>query len=83
MSYQTKSLAIAAFLYSKPEEVKLEGVDKEDVNNIFFRFTPEENVQKLVDNYYTAVGDNGNIKRYVEAEKSLKDLIFEIKRQNA
>jgi len=82
MSYQTKSLPLASFLYSKTE-VNLIDVDKKDTNNIFFQFEPEDVVEKLVDNYYTAVGDNGNIKRYVEAQKSLKDLIFEIKRQNS
>jgi hypothetical protein len=82
MSYQTKSLAIAAYLYSK-SEITMDGVNKSDPDNILFIFSPDKIAEQLVDNYYTANGDNGNIKRYVEAEKSLKDLIFEIKRQRS
>lgn len=80
MSYQTKSLLIASFLYSH-SEVKLEGVDKTDVDNIFFKFSPEKDAEKLVDAYYTDQEFNCNCKTVFESQKNLKDLIFEAKRQ--
>lgn len=80
MSYKTKSLLIASFLYSHPE-IKLDGVDKTDIDNIYFSFSPDKDAEKIVDSYYTDQDDNINAKKHDESQKNLKDMIFEIRRQ--
>ena len=81
MSYQTKSLNIASFLYSNQPKVKMDGADKTDIDNIFFSFSPEIEAEKLVDEYYTNSEYNVNAKTLFESQKNLKDMIFEIRRQ--
>jgi len=80
MSYKTKSLLIASFLYAN-KDIQLDGIDKTDTNNIFFNFSPEKDAEKLVNEYYTDQENNCNAKILFESQKNLKDLIFEAKRQ--
>jgi hypothetical protein len=79
--YSTKSLSLASFLYSN-KDVEFKGVDKTDPQNQLFQFEPEKIVEKIVDSYYTVTGDNCNAKKLLEGQKSLKDLLFESKRQS-
>jgi hypothetical protein len=78
--YSTKSLFLASFLYSS-SNVEFKGVDDSDPQNILFNFYPEDKAKDLIDEYYTESGFNCNAKKLFEAQKSLKDRIFEAKRQ--
>jgi hypothetical protein len=78
--YSTKSLLIASFLYAN-SEINFKGMDKTDPNNQLFHFEPDQKAEDLVEQYYTDTDLNCNAKVLFEAQKSLKDLIFECKRQ--
>jgi len=77
-TYRTNSLPLASYL-SCNKELKFNGVDKKDVNKIYFIFETREMAQDLADLYFSgkAVVDPLELfKNY----RALKDLVFETKR---
>ena len=79
--YSTQSLELASFLYANKDKVTFKGVDPTDIRNQLFLFEPEDVAKELIDSYYTSDDYNCNAKKLLEGQQSLKDLIFERKRQ--
>jgi len=79
--YSTRSLQIASFLFSRPDEegVKLVGFDDADTRNIMFQFTPYEKCLKLNDNYLMDKVDC-KPRKIMEAHATLKEKVFMIQR---
>jgi len=77
MTYTTKSLYLAACLYSYPK-VEFVGTQNSDTSNIVFVFKPKKEAEKFIDDYYTGKAV-GNLRDTLEGYKTLKDLVFEIK----
>lgn len=78
--YSTRSLQIAAFLFTQAEKgVKLIGFDKSDLRNIHFQFTPFEACEQLENDYlFKAV--QVFPKDLMEAHSLLKEKVFQIQR---
>lgn len=76
--YETRSLQIAAFLFTRPE-VKLAGFNKRDLRNIFFQFTPFHEAEKLEDLYYLNQV-SCSPKEIMDAFSTLKEKVFQIQR---
>lgn len=79
--YSTRSLQVAAFLFSRPESdgVKLVGFNSEDTRNIMFEFKPFDKCADLNDDYLM---DNVDCKprKIMEAHATLKEKVFMIQR---
>ncbi len=74
--YKTNSLQIAAFLRICPK-IEFKGIDKSDLNRIGFLFEPEEDTQKLVDDYYGGKELPIVPQDLFNSYRSLRDLVFE------
>ena len=71
-TYTTKSLTIAAFLYSS----KLRLVDTERINKeVFFSFTPKEKAEQLVKQYFDGQASCNPLDLFSKLN-TLKDIIF-------
>lgn len=77
-TYKTNSLPLASFL-SCDKQLTFRGVDKSDVNKIYFIFEPNDIAQTLADNYFSGKA-NVNPLELFKNYRSLKDLVFETKR---
>ncbi|KKQ66837.1 MAG: hypothetical protein US86_C0003G0080 [Candidatus Daviesbacteria bacterium GW2011_GWA2_38_24] len=72
IGYRTKNLHISAYLYaSNLQLLRSEWVD----NEVFFEFTPKEQAEKLVENYFVGVAQVDPRELFARL-KDLKDLIF-------
>ncbi len=76
--YETRSLQLAAFLFTRTE-VKLVDFNKRDPKNIFFVFSPFEEAEKLEDAYFM---DSILVspKKLMDAFTALKEKVFQIQR---
>ena len=77
MAYVTKSLSLAAYLYST-KGISFLGTGRSGNGNVYFQFKPKAKAEKLIADYYMGKAI-GNIRDVFESYKTLKDLIFEIK----
>lgn len=78
--YKTNSLQLASYLSCCPN-IKFIGVDKENLHplKVSFIFEPPEEVQKNADEYFSGRANCNPLKLY-EKYRTLKDLVFEVKR---
>lgn len=79
--YSTRSLQVAAFLFSRPEVdgVNLVGFDDADVRNIMFEFTPYDKCVELNDAYLMDKVEC-RPRKIMEAHATLKEKVFMIQR---
>ena len=76
--YKTNSLTLASYLRTITE-LDFKGVDRSNTDKIEFMFANEELAEKCADDFFA--GKDGAIKLF-ENYHTLKDMIFEIKRNN-
>lgn len=74
MGIVVKDIHIASYLLAS-EKVRLVKTERKDNNLVLFHFAPEEEVDKLISDYWS---DTALItpRKVFMAERSLKDLIF-------
>ena len=77
-TYRTNSLPLASFL-SCFTTIKFHGVDKADVNKIYFIFEPQEEAQRLADTYFERQAKVDPLELF-KNYRALKDLVFETRR---
>ena len=70
--YKTKDIFEAAWLYS--QDTPLEGMDK-DSSYYWFIFDSSNLTENLPEKYWKQTA-TGNIKRFVDSYKTLKDLLY-------
>jgi hypothetical protein len=76
--YKTNSLTLASYLRTV-KELEFKGVDRSNPEKVEFVFEPDDVAEKSADDFFA--GKDG----YLELFKNyrvLKDMIFEIKRNN-
>ena len=81
--YRTRSLPVAAFLFTRSREdgVKLVGFDDKDLKNIHFQFKPFEKCVELNNEYL--FGDLAcKPKSLMDAYGTLKEQVFQLQRGN-
>ncbi|KKP38930.1 MAG: hypothetical protein UR29_C0010G0033 [Candidatus Woesebacteria bacterium GW2011_GWC2_33_12] len=74
--FKTKDIFEASFIYS--QDVDLANLEL-DSNYYWFVFMQKENAEKLSSLYWSGKAE-GNIKKFVDSLKTLKDLVFSRKR---
>ena len=79
--FRTRSLQTAAFIYIQ-EDVQLLNFDESDPRNIHFEFTPEEKAKEY-ESAYIMNTMTCNPKKLMEAFNTLKEKVFQIKRENS
>jgi hypothetical protein len=79
--YSTQSLFLASFLKTC-DGINFKGIDKTDLRNILFIFSPKEKAEEMVNRYYTDKEFNCNARELIDDQNTLKDVIFESKRQS-
>ena len=79
--FSTRSLQIAAFLFTRREDgVELLGFDETDVRNIHFEFTPAEKCIELEDKYlFNKIDCKPRI--LMDSFNVLKEKVFQIQRK--
>ncbi len=78
MNYSTKSLPIASYLYAS-KEIQFVGANEKEYPKIFFEFRPKNKAEELVAKFYSKEA-LCSPKELFESHKTLKDMIFDIKR---
>ena len=76
--YKTNLLSLASYLYTK-EQIKFVGLDKSDPTQVFFKFEPTEEADRLSEEYFTG-GAKANPLELFKNYKVLKDMVFEVRR---
>ncbi len=74
---RTKDFGLAALLVSK--DAKMTGYTTDELGTLWFEFTTDEAVAALEEGFYRNTVDV-RIQDYIAAQKMLKSLIFETKR---
>lgn len=77
-TYKTNSLPLASFL-SCHDDLKFKGVDREDINKIYFIFEPRITAQELSDKYFSGQSSVEPLELF-KNYRVLKDLVFEARR---
>ena len=78
--YKTDNLPLASYLYSQKDKgVKFLGTDKENPNRVSFMFEPQGSAETLANEYYAGEGSVSPLD-YFNSYKTLKDIVFETKR---
>jgi hypothetical protein len=72
---QVKDLAVSAYLYSS-EAVRLLGKERLPNGTVVFLFSPKEEAEKLVDQYWNLQAPPIQAKLLFSAQRDLKDMIF-------
>ena len=78
--YRTNSLPLASYLSCK-KDLKFMGVNKTDPRTILFIFEPVEVAEAAADEYFAGAGSCSPLEIH-QHYRSLKDLIFEAKRNS-
>ena len=78
--YKTNSLPLAAYLRTLTD-LEFKGVDKTNFSKVEFMFDPADKAQKCSDEYFAGTSKVNPIQLF-ESYRALKDLIFEIRRNN-
>ncbi|MCG3204037.1 MAG: hypothetical protein KCHDKBKB_00740 [Elusimicrobia bacterium] len=78
--YKTNSLPLASYLSCK-KDLKFVGVNKADPRTILFIFEPAEAAEAAADEYFAGGGSCTPLEIH-QHYRSLKDLIFEAKRNS-
>lgn len=78
--YRTNSLPLASYLSCK-KDLKFVGVNKTDPRTILFIFEPAEIAEATADEYFAGGGSCVPLEIH-QKYRSLKDLIFETKRNS-
>lgn len=77
-TYKTNSLPLASFL-SCNKKIAFKGVDKADVNKIYFIFEPNDTAQTIADDYFSGRATVDPLELF-KNYRALKDLVFETRR---
>lgn len=70
--YKTKDIFEASFIYS--QDITLSSLEP-DQHYFWFVFTPRNEAESLSTSYWSGKA-TGNIKKFVDSLKTLKDLVF-------
>lgn len=76
--YKTNSLQVASFLYSQ-KDLQFKGINKDNPEKISFLFTPAEIAEKYTDQYFSGQAAVNPLEIFQNL-KTLKDMVFEVKR---
>lgn len=76
--YKTNNLPLASFL-SCHKNVTFKGVDKNDINKIYFLFEPKADAEVLSDEYFSGQSRIEPLE-FIKNYRVLKDLVFEARR---
>lgn len=76
--YRTNALALASYLCTV-DSISFSGVDRSEPSKIIFEFEPMNQAQKAADEYFSDKA-TVNPREFMEKYRSLKDLVFEVKR---
>lgn len=79
--YKTNSLQVASFLYSQ-KGIHFKGIDKSNPEKISFLFEPAEQAEMYTDQYFAGEAQVDPLELFQNL-KTLKDMVFEVKRNIA